>query len=615
MPVLAALTALLLLQQAPQDTRLGLRVEAAFGRTLDVGWGTFRVTVTNDSAAERDLVVRLRPLGGSGGAERREKFAPRTSKRLFMYLNTEEIGQKLHAQIAEASGKVLFEQELERNWDVYSSGSDPTVLAIQDLLPPGCDPSGSWFRCPEADVPDRWIGFNGFKALYLRGTRLEALRPAQLQALVDWIRVGGNAILNPGTNPDWLKSEAAQTLAPVALGEATEVSGPPPGLALPHAAGFGSERYLLHRLRNGEPILSDPKGVSAVVFRQGLGRVVVLGFDLDQKPFSTYPNLHALRSQILASVPSQAPGRGPRVADDWAEIANVSASLVNTLPPTLLLVVLAFSFIVVVGPVNFLVLRRLKAPLLMVVTVPALSVLFLGIVVGAGYLVRGISTVTHDLCLLEASEGASAARQVRMLGVSSPSARTYDLGWPAEEAGAASLEIEHRSRHYRGARDEQDAALVDQTEGWALKGVPFSQWQFRVFYSQGSRDLGGGVSFSVAEGGEVRIENGSTHAFRKGVIVSVSQFGQTRYYPFGPVAAGATARIPAVSRTKSEGCLGAGSVEDRLLETWLRRPGHRFAGEFDFLLAVLDRGPAEVTLDASRSSSSERLAILQVLKP
>ena len=85
---------------------------------------------------------------------------------------------------------------------------------------------------------------------------------------------------------------------------------------------------------------------------------------------------------------------------------------VRTLPSQGLVVTLVLSFVVVVGPLNYLLLRRRDKQLLLVLTVPALSALWTALILTTGYVTKGRSTVARRLTLLEVELGARAARPV-----------------------------------------------------------------------------------------------------------------------------------------------------------------------------------------------------------
>jgi hypothetical protein len=243
--------------------------------------------------------------------------------------------------------------------------------------------------------------------------------------------------------------------------------------------------------------------------------------------------------------------------------------------------------------------------MLLVVTVPAISAAFLGIVVGVGYILRGTSTVTREVVLLHAGAGEDVAGENHLITVFSPGARTYDLSWKGTEVGSFAVSPEdYRYGRYR-QRDEMPDLLFDQTDGWTIKGIPFTQWQARTFRGRGARPLGGSVTFSV-DGDSLRVSNGTSYTLRRGWLILPGP----DYVPFDEVPAGserlfkgrATPNLPAFS---------TGDLEGRVLRqlfqnTFTRSPaGSR-------LLCVLDRLPDEVGINSGRSGASDRTCLLQV---
>ena len=241
--------------------------------------------------------------------------------------------------------------------------------------------------------------------------------------------------------------------------------------------------------------------------------------------------------------------------------------------------------------------------MLLVVTVPAISALFLAIVIGVGYILRGTSTVTREVVLLHTGAGDDVAGENHLLTVFSPGARTYDLTWKGTEVGEIATDPEDYRHRYRGDNDSADL-LFDQTDGWTIKEIAFTQWQARTFRGRCARSLGGSVTFKI-ENDALRISNGTAFGLRRGWLLSD---GCT--LAFDEVPAGSD-RVFKGHATPTLPSLSNSDLEGRVLNQLFRSTFGR-ANTGPRLLCVLDRLPDEVGINSGRSSASDRTCLLQV---
>jgi hypothetical protein len=230
--------------------------------------------------------------------------------------------------------------------------------------------------------------------------------------------------------------------------------------------------------------------------------------------------------------------------------------------------------------------------MLIVVTVPAISALFLLIVIGAGYVLRGTSVVTREVVILDARSGEDSALEAHYLTVFSPAARTFDIAWNGTEVGTVVDD------------DEHGYLTFDQTAAWTIKECPFTQWQARTFVGFGARPLGGSVTFQVESDG-LRINNLTPYVIRKGVYVD-SGAGYLAFDEVPPSSVRLFKKQPStmVPRFKPD------DLEGRFLENTFNGWYHYRSEPGRYLLCVLDRVPDEVKVDGA--SSSDRICVLQV---
>jgi hypothetical protein len=102
------------------------------------------------------------------------------------------------------------------------------------------------------------------------------------------------------------------------------------------------------------------------------------------------------------------------------------------LPSPGILFLLILIYIVVIGPLNFLLLRRLRRVDLAWITTPALVAVFLAAAYGSSFLLRGSGPQVSQLSLVQGVEGDLGGQATAFVGVFSPQRRSYNLGFAPE---------------------------------------------------------------------------------------------------------------------------------------------------------------------------------------
>jgi len=106
--------ACLVLGQDPSTRKppVTVRVDTLFEAGAGAEWHTFILEVTNQTASDQEYRISV-DLGKSDRAVRREKFAPKVRKRLFLYLPADNYTYRVHIKVEDASGREVLSQEQE----------------------------------------------------------------------------------------------------------------------------------------------------------------------------------------------------------------------------------------------------------------------------------------------------------------------------------------------------------------------------------------------------------------------------------------------------------------------------------------------------------------------
>ncbi|HZV52544.1 MAG TPA: hypothetical protein VFD49_22630 [Candidatus Dormibacteraeota bacterium] len=237
------------------------------------------------------------------------------------------------------------------------------------------------------DLPADPLLLAGYATIVVDDFDSTALSPAQVRALRDFVGLGGSLVLAGG--PDWrrtlgplppaLLAVRPQATARLGLEPVAVLAGTsPPAAAVP---------ALIGRLAPGaRPILLETDGTPLMAeLDHGAGRVIELAFD----PEGAGAYRQLAWSQALAqSLDPPAAGNTPpatAIPGPIPQLALLLAPPTAPVPPPGLVAAVVLLYVLLVGPINYLVLyRRFHRPLLTWAAVPAASLVFVGLFSLAG---------------------------------------------------------------------------------------------------------------------------------------------------------------------------------------------------------------------------------------
>jgi hypothetical protein len=201
-------------------------------------------------------------------------------------------------------------------------------------------------------------------------------------------------------------------------------------------------------------ILAAEAGIPLVArMNFGSGHIVYLAFDPATDPIQRWAGAADLLSHLIAETASSTMSRASLPAgsmlpmfigpygplDIDAELANVPAA---ALPSLILFVALTLLYIFLVGPVNFLILRRFHRLELSWITIPALAFLCVGSSFGLARHLKGNTVLLNIVSVVQfhnnnPSTHADAALTTFYVGLFAPTHGDYRLTYSAPALPAA----------------------------------------------------------------------------------------------------------------------------------------------------------------------------------
>ncbi len=456
-----------------------------------------------------DFVVRVLANDREMGAPfKQSNTGLDTSQFLYLALGSRLPGLKLPGPAAPQTN----------NPNVVMSGqvgrSETGLVTRVEELPP------LWFGYGAADVVILSTSDKAFTESFIGDTTRTA-------ALAEWVRRGGHIVVCAGRNRSYLLRNASADLAamlPMEVGKefmggplqvlwkdggsVTEVLAGPNGQLevtefLPRANPARGYRVLVEGPKG-------PKGESHPLVVQGaygLGRVTLVGIDLDQPPFTKWPGQQAFWEQLLLRAGPRMPTGpvqtrnffGPRGAYGESEADSQLQSLNQQLEAFEGVPVISFGwvalfillYILVVGPLDYLFLKKVVGRLeLTWITFPTVVLAVSAAAYFTAYYLKGSELRVNKMDLVDLDLQTGRAYGHSWFSVFSPRIQKYTVGvepapsWvmPAASPGADTV-VSWFGVPKQGRQSLFRHSYDYAPEAAGLLGVPIQVWTTKGFQS------------------------------------------------------------------------------------------------------------------------------------
>ena len=278
-----------------------------------------------------------------------------------------------------------------------------------------------------ADLPERAEGWNSLDRLVWQDVDSNQLSSAQLTALRQWIAAGGRLVIVGGTGgigtlsafPDDLlpyRPSATLDLDPSRL--VSLIGQLPKGAAeLPAMGGAPGA---------GRALATSGDRVVAGELAYGSGKVTILGFD----PTVAWLAESKSVDQLWRGLLPDRTATGGSTGNDGSLVQAVTTLPALALPPITGLLVILGAYILIIGPINYLILKRLDRRELAWVTMPVLVLAFAAASFGYGSFLRGTDVVVNEVAIVRGAPNATEATAQVYFGIFSPTRSTYQVNVP-----------------------------------------------------------------------------------------------------------------------------------------------------------------------------------------
>ena len=280
-----------------------------------------------------------------------------------------------------------------------------------------------------SDLPDKAQAWNSLGALIVSDVDTGTLTSEQKQALETWLSVGGRLLVTGGLR--WQGTVAGlKDFLPVEVSgtrNVSDLSALQAYLKDPNPLDSRGTAVSLGTIQEGAEVLVEQDGIPLVVQESvGFGNVYYLAADPALQPLSGWTGMQELYTLLLGAQPPI-----PRWSDGswYGYNANQALGAISELglPSILYISCLMGLYVLIIGPLNYFLLSRLKRRELAWVTIPVLVILFSFLAYGSGLFYRGTTPILNRLVVAQAWDGVEQAHANALLGIYSPVRARYDL--------------------------------------------------------------------------------------------------------------------------------------------------------------------------------------------
>jgi hypothetical protein len=335
-------------------------------------------------------------------------------------------------------------------------------------------------------LPPNWAGFESADlAILCNYPSLSFTRDGQ-RSLRDWVLSGGTLFVSASLSSMEFVGSPLEDILPVKILDTMRLdnldslnaycgSAPP----------SGNESCMIDRVENrGGTVCLSQDGHPLIVKRNfGRGTVYFCSFDITKPPFTLWQGNNELWARLFGDIVMVRKG-----VDSTNDTTPLS-SMPQLSPPSLLkLSFFLFFYILIVGPINYLFLKRKDRMLYTFLTVPIIAILFTVASFLYGYSTKGSSVLFRTISICEIEKKITEAPLTSYCSLFSP--------------GMARYEIEIRNPHsiaWELNPSENKDLVLEWGDSLYLKDLSLDMWSMRRFKSREIVTFPGSIDFELDE--------------------------------------------------------------------------------------------------------------------
>ncbi|MDE2774501.1 MAG: hypothetical protein OXI77_01040 [Chloroflexota bacterium] len=439
--------ALLMLAQLPLAAQDNFRdviemsVEVGFDSYFRPGeWTPIRIELKNNGESVTGrLVVRPETSGTVVGNAFSTPIDLPTgaAKSALLNIQARTFPDQIRVELIDDNGLVQAAREASL-FDLAPQNQLYAVVTGPTTAPPNL--SGvhiGGFRAEQAiwgahEIPEHGPSLGSLDMMLLVNIDGESLSNGQRRALLHWVEGGGHLIVSGG--PSALGAAGALSELLPLRPERTQSIDDLSALARYAAVNSSlSQRTVIAvgDAHEDAQTLVEQDGAPLLLRREiGAGIVDYLAADPTLEPLASWGTLDALWLKLLATRAPHPTWREGFTRPAWGADAIANLPGVDLLPPLQTLCLFLFSYIALIGPLNYFALSRLRRNGWGWFTIPVVIICFTGIAWTVGFSLRGAEIIVSRTTVLQSFTDRAEAQSEQFVGLLSPRRATYSLALP-----------------------------------------------------------------------------------------------------------------------------------------------------------------------------------------
>jgi hypothetical protein len=449
-----------------------------------------------------------------------------------------------------------------------------------------------------ADLPDKVEGLRSFDLLIINNTDTSRLTPDQATALLSWVQSGGRLVVGGGTGAAQTFAGLPELLQPVTLQGSiqVDVDALTSLVRYSEAEDFLTTGTFIAAVGQviDSSIIAGSETLPLLVERPiGSGYVNFSALDLSGAPFNGWPGTEKLWSTMIlngARYPENMPWdmsiRQMRANQLSYALSNIPSL---DLPSLQGISLLLFVYILIVGPVNYLVLKWRKQLQLAWVTIPAITLLFTAGAFGIGYGLRGTDLILNRISIVQLQAGGNAS-VTDYMGLFSPRQQSYEIKVFSE--GLISPMTGYDPGPWSGMGPTGGGEMVFvQGQPSLIKGLSVNQFSMQSFVAEDIWNDFGSLTTDLRLENDKMIGTITNNTSQK--ITDVIVVFQNRYGRAGDLDPGQTGNVEIVLNAITNDRWGPSIAWRIFQENQTGMPSRTSELKSNILSSVIDNGFAQ----------------------
>lgn len=412
-----------------------------------------------------------------------------------------------------------------------------SLIATTEL--PGMKRVKVMLDIPPAQLPEKFEGLRSFDLLVINQVDTSILTPEQSQAIATWVRRGGRLVIGGGSGAllnvaglpaSLFPAEIVSTTARESLSDLEQFVSPGD-----HPIRV-SGPFVVAQIQSasGQTLAGNDQDPLVTEWIVDNGFVNFIALDPAVSPFDAWNGAVIFWNKLLSpgsAYPDYLPTDSSARQQFASNMPYVLSNLpVLDLPSASALALMLVIYIVLVGPVNYFVLRQSKKLHLAWITIPLITLFFSAASFTLGYAMHGADIFINKISVIQL-ESDGAAHFDSFVGVYSPAQTAYQI---EVNGGGLLSPLTPYDQPWNSISPSANPVsgrvmTLKQGDPAVVQGLSIDQWSMQSFMVEGSIPDFGAVQGQIRlESDQIRgeLSNLTTHSFEDAYVVFGGKFSR-----------------------------------------------------------------------------------------